>query len=449
MLSLHDTASGSVRPFVPKSDRRVTMYACGPTVYGPAHIGNARPPVIVDVLFRLLRREYGADNVVYASNYTDIDDKIMDRARELGIEIGDLTASVIASYEDWMGDLNVLAPTLRPRATQTIPVIIEMVGELVEGRFAYVSSGHVFFDHTKSGPFVLTKQNLEDMQSSGRVQHSTDKRSPHDFVLWKPSAPDQPGWDSPWGRGRPGWHIECSAMIAEHLGNTIDIHAGGNDLVFPHHEAEIAQSTCAHGKPLAHYWVHNGMVTVNGQKMSKSLGNVVGVDDALARAPGEALRYLLLAGAYRQPIDFTWDKLAEAKAALDRFYRALLLVSHRETMPRTTVTSNVLNALHDDLDFPTALAHLHRLATRVFTSPTPNAFGEALVGGANLLGLLQKTPEEWFGQDGDPTVEEAIARRDAARGRRNFEEADRIRAELTEQGVVLEDTPGGTTWRRT
>jgi cysteinyl-tRNA synthetase len=447
---LYDTMAREKRPFVPANPDRVTMYVCGPTVYAGPHIGNARSAIVFDVLFRLLRNQYAA--VVYARNYTDIDDKIMDRAAAIEVPIDDLTDSVIATYEDDLNSINVLEPTIKPRATQTIPAIISMIGALIQSDHAYVSEDHVFFDvssHKHHGE--LSGQELSALRPGARVAVSAIKRNPEDFVLWKPSTTLQPGWQSPWGYGRPGWHIECSAMISAHLGITIDIHGGGNDLVFPHHEAEIAQSECAHaGAPLARYWVHNGMVTVDGAKMSKSLGNIVTVPEVVAKQPGEVLRYLLLSAHYRQPVDFSWAKLAESRQALDRLYRAAEKLSGFETQ---TIIADalLLETLFDDLNTPEALAHLHNMATLILTQDDPDILSVLKSDFAiltSILGIVQQSTESWFQNHSDAAdIEQLVAEREFFRSTKNWKKADEIRISLLAKGILVEDTPDGPFWR--
>lgn len=438
--------------FNPADPKRVTMYVCGPTVYDAPHLGNARPAVVFDVLFRVLRDLYGEDAVIYASNYTDIDDKIIERARKLDVEIGDLTDATITGYRGWMDDLGVLPPTLTPRATETIPQMIDMIERLIAKGHAYDVEGHVFFSvatHADHG--CLSGQRPDENLEGVRTIKSLDlKRDPADFVMWKPSDITQPGWESPWGRGRPGWHIECSAMIADVLGETIDIHGGGNDLIFPHHEAEIAQSQCLTDKPLARYWVHNGMVTIDGRKMSKSADNFVALPDILGNHHGEVLRYLLLNGHYSQPIDFTWAKLAESKSAMDRLYRAM--EDMKDVVPTKDLGVVQLH-LAMNLNTPEALAKLHMLASEAMKGSTNRGRLKAeLIAGGALLGLLQEDPDVWFGRKGstefEMQVSDLIERRTTARTNKDWSAADEIRKEAETLGIVLEDGADGTTWRK-
>ncbi|PWC66030.1 cysteinyl-tRNA synthetase [Azospirillum sp. TSH7] len=456
-LDLYNTLTRRKERFEPLRPDHVGMYVCGPTVYDTAHIGNARPVVVFDLLFRLLSRLYPA--VTYVRNITDVDDKIIDRARDSGEPIDALTARTTDLFHADMDALNALRPTIEPRATQHIGQMIALIATLIERGNAYAAEGHVLFSVPSMPSYgQLSRRSLDDMIAGARVEVAPYKRDASDFVLWKPSSPDQPGWDSPWGRGRPGWHIECSAMAKEHLGVTFDIHGGGLDLIFPHHENEIAQSCCANGTDrLARTWVHNGFVTVEGEKMSKSLGNFFTVHDLLDEFPGEAIRLTLLSAHYRQPLDFTREGIRQAKGALDRWYQAL----RGDPVPAAAeLPFDVLAALEDDLNSPLAIAHLHELATAVNKAKSDAekaAAKGALLAAGQQLGLLQQDPEAWFrwapaggGAEGlsDADVEQLIADRKAARAGKNFAEADRIRKELADKGIVLEDGPQGTTWKR-
>jgi len=434
-IRLHDTMAREKRVFRPADPKRITMYLCGPTVYNRAHIGNARPAVVFDVLARLLRHKYGPDSLVFARNVTDVDDKIIQAAAEEGVDPSVITARYERFYDEDMGALGVAKPSLTPHATEHVPEMIAMISRLVELGHAYEADGHVLF-HVPSDPDygALGRRDRDAMIAGARVEVASYKKDPADFVLWKPSPPEMIGWDSPWGRGRPGWHIECSAMIERHLGETIDIHAGGLDLIFPHHENEIAQSRCAHrGQPLARYWLHNGFLSMAGsEKMSKSLGNVVTVGELLADGHrGEVLRLALLSAHYRQPLEWSEQLVAQSKATLDRLYRAA-----GEAQPREPDQS-VVEALADDLNTPLALARLGAV-------PDP----AVLRASGMLLGLLGENASAWFQGEGDTRVDELIAARAAAKKARDFAEADRIRSELAGEGILLEDSPTGTTWRR-
>ena len=435
MLRLYDTMAREKRAFEPADPSRVTMYVCGPTVYNRAHIGNARPYVVFDLLARLLRHHYGADSLVYARNFTDVDDKIIDAARAENVDPSIVTSRYEKLFLDDMAALSVLPTTLMPRATEHIGEMIGMIARLIETGHAYEAEEHVLF-HVPSDPDygVLSRRDRDAMIAGARVEVASYKKDPADFVLWKPSAPDVIGWDSPWGRGRPGWHIECSAMIERHLGQTIDIHAGGIDLIFPHHENEIAQSRCAHGgAALARYWLHNGFLSMGGgEKMSKSLGNVVSVGELLEQGyRGEVLRLALLSAHYRQPLPWTETLVAQAKSTLDGLYRK---AGGAES---GAIDEGVLEAMGDDLNTPLALSRLSALD------------GGSLKASAQLLGLLQDSANDWFQGDADSSgIETRIAERAEAKKNRDFANADRIRSELQAEGIVLEDGPGGTTWRR-
>ncbi len=433
-LRLHDTLAREKRAFEPIDPGRITLYVCGPTVYSRPHIGNARPPVVFDTLARLIRHIYGPDSLVHASNITDVDDKIIAAARDEGVEPGEIAERFERLYRQDLAELNVAQPTITPRATQNVEAMVTMIERLVETGHAYEADGHVLF-HVPSDPDygTLGRRDREAMIAGARVEVASYKKDPADFVLWKPSPPDLIGWDSPWGRGRPGWHIECSAMIVEHLGETIDIHGGGLDLVFPHHENESAQSRCAHGAPLANYWIHNGFVSMaDGEKMSKSLGNIVTVADLLdAGHKGETLRFALLSAHYRQPLGWSKRALEQARATLDGLYRSVGDAEAGDPDPE------LVEALADDLNTPLALARLSAI-----DHPS------TLRASAALLGLLLDSADTWFRGGADEDIEADIAARSAAKARRDFAEADRIRDELAARGILLEDGPDGTSWRR-
>lgn len=441
--------------FEPADPERVTMYVCGPTVYSAPHIGNARPAVVFDALYRLLRTRY--DNVVYARNITDLDDKINQAASDQGVPIGVITDEFTEIYHNDMAALGVLEPVIEPRATEHIAKMVDVLERLIEKGNAYAVDGHVLFEvGTFEGYGMLSRRDRREMIAGARVEVAPYKRDPADFVLWKPSTGDQPGWDSPWGWGRPGWHTECAAMIEQHLGETIDIHGGGIDLQFPHHENEIAQAMCAHGgATFARVWMHNGFVNVNSEKMSKSIGNVLLVKNLLNEAPGEAIRFALLSAHYRKPLDWSDDTLPAARRALDRLYAGL-----RDFEPGASAAAappeQVVNALADDLNTPRAIAVLHELAQvarNAVSDEEKRTAQAALHAGGQLLGLLGTPAAEWFSQSDEAPelvqrVEALIAERKAARSARDFARADAIRDELTALGIVLEDGAGGTAWRR-
>ncbi|MCX5615456.1 cysteine--tRNA ligase [Bombella sp. TMW 2.2559] len=445
-LRLHNSHQRTTVPFTPDDAANVRLYFCGPTVYDRVHLGNLRSMLSADVLVRLLRALY--PQVTYVRNITDIDDKIIQRARENGEEITSLTERTTRDFHDDLAALNILPPTIEPRATQHIPAMLEMIGRLIAQGHAYEADGHVLFDVTSfPGYGALSGRSLEDMLAGARVDVADYKRSPGDFVLWKPSSGDEPGWDSPYGRGRPGWHIECSAMAERYLGESFDIHGGGNDLLFPHHENERAQSLCCypHGH-FARHWVHTGMLLSGGEKMSKSLGNFHTIHEVLEHTPAEGLRLLFLGSHYRSTLDFTWEKLDEARRIMDRFYRALEKTPPAETK---TIPADVLNALCDDLNTPLALSVLHRHADEALDGQQDAA--DLLLEGGQLLGLFTMSPAEWFqgGTELDPAaIESLIEQRLAARKARDFALADQIRNDLAEKGILLEDGPAGTTWRK-
>ena len=427
---------------------RVGVYVCGPTVYDAIHIGNARPLVVFDLLFRLLRHRYGPERVTYVRNITDIDDKINAAAAERGVAIARLTETTIARFREDAAALGCLEPSREPRATHHVPEMVRLVETLLEGGNAYRAEDHVLFDVASwPGYGRLSGNDRDAIVAGARVEVAPYKRDAADFVLWKPSNEDQPGWDSPWGRGRPGWHLECSAMSTAYLGDAFDIHGGGRDLVFPHHENELAQSRAARPEAgFARLWMHNGYLTVGGEKMAKSLGNFFTVRELLAEVPGEALRLFLLGAHYRAPLDFTRERLSEAKRALDRFYNAL---AEAGEPARGSPPAGVVEALEDDLNTPRALADMHALADRVFRGEA--AAAAALRGGGALLGLLAQPARIWFrGAPADDTagIEALIARRARARAARDFATADRIRGALRARGIELEDTAETTNWRR-
>ena len=452
-LRLHNTLTRRVEAFVPIDPACPTMYLCGPTVYNYVHIGNARGPVVFGVLASLLRRRFGA--LRYARNITDVDDKINNAAREAGVPIAAITDRFAAAYREDMGALGVQAPDLEPAATAHIPHIVAMIERLIDAGHAYVAEGHVLFAVKSYADYgKLSRRDPEDMLAGARVEVAPYKRDPGDFVLWKPSTADLPGWDSPWGRGRPGWHIECSAMAAAHLGDTIDIHAGGIDLQFPHHENEIAQSECAHGgKPFARWWLHNGMLVLGGAKMSKSVGNIEKVHDLVRAHPPEALRYALLSAHYRQPLDWTPALVDQSVRTLDRLYGTLRDLAQAEAEAR--IPASIEEALDDDLNTPQALAELSRIAADARKAGDDDARREAkaaLLGAGLALGLLQQDPSAWFARgvadDDDARIQSLIDQRIAAKAARDFARADAIRTQLADEGILLEDTPQGVRWKR-
>jgi len=455
-LFLHDTLTGKKLAFEPLKAGEVTMYLCGPTVYNYAHIGNARPAVVFDLLARLLRRSY---KLTYARNITDVDDKINQAAIDTGKTIDEITAQYIEAYNDDMAALGVLPPDIEPRATQHVEEMVAMIGTLVDKGFAYEADGHVLFDVNSDPDYgKLSKRDLREMIAGARVEVASYKRSAQDFVLWKPSTPELPGWDSPWGRGRPGWHIECSAMAEKHLGETIDIHAGGQDLVFPHHENELAQSTCAHdGAPFARYWLHNGFLSLDSTKMSKSLGNVLLVHEMVKTIPGELIRLALLGAHYRQPLDWSDAALEGARSMLDRLYGSIRGIELSDEERAAAVPpAAVIEALEDDLNSPKALAELFSHARALNKSTDDDErkkLAAEILAAGELLGILQVDAESWFAGSDDndlsaEDIEALLKQREEARDNKDFAAADGIRDKLADAGITIEDSPTGARWRR-
>ncbi len=454
-IRLYNSLTRRSEEFVPHDPERVTMYVCGPTVYGYIHIGNARPPVVFDVLARLLRRRYPI--LVYARNITDVDDKINAAAFEAGVPISTISDRYASAYRDDIAALGVAPADLEPHATRHIGEIIAMCQRLIDQDHAYAAEGHVLFDVGSYPDYgQLSRRSVDDMIAGARVEIAPYKRNPADFVLWKPSGPDLPGWESTWGRGRPGWHIECSAMAEAHLGDTIDIHGGGNDLMFPHHENEIAQSVCSHGgAPFARYWLHNGMLTMDGRKMSKSLGNVMLLHELLTLHKPEVLRFLLLKAHYRQPLEWSDTTLAQSQATLDGWYGVLRDLAD-VIVDEVPYNDAVDAAISDDINTPEALAVIAALANAARKASSLDEKREAktaLLGGGAALGLLQQDPEAWFqstasGSDIDTAwIDDMIHARRAARTAKDFKRADDIRDELAARGVIIEDGAGATRWK--
>ncbi len=458
-LSVFNTLTRRKEEFVPLNPDHIRMYVCGPTVYDRAHIGNARPIIVFDTLYRLLKFLY--PQVTYVRNITDVDDKIIRRSQESGEPISSITQRTTELFHEDIAALNALPPDVEPRATEHIEDMIDLVRRLVERGYAYEAGGHVLFSVSKMPAYGgLSGRSMDEMVAGARVEIAPYKKDPADFVLWKPSSDDQPGWDSPWGFGRPGWHLECSAMSSRYLGETFDIHGGGQDLIFPHHENEIAQSCCAFGHDFyAKYWVHNGHLMVNGEKMSKSLGNFFTVREILDQVPGEAIRLYVLSTHYHQPLNWMADGLKQAKQTMDRFYTALRNTPEID-MSDALPCAEVVDALQDDLNTPKAIARLHYLVTEMNKAETPeerDSFKKLLVASGHLMGLLYQDPEEWFrwrpsasADDGltEEAIEALIRKRAEARKARDFAAADAVRKELSDKGVVIEDTPSGTQWKR-
>lgn len=456
-LTVFNTLTRRKEEFVPLDANHVRMYVCGPTVYDRAHIGNARPIIVFDTLYRLLKHLY--PKVTYVRNITDVDDKIIKKSQESGEPINVITEKTSRFFHEDIAELNALPPDIEPRATQHIPEMIDLVKRLVENGYAYEAEGHVLFSVSKMKNYgALSGRSMDEMIAGARVEVAPYKKEPADFILWKPSDKTQPGWDSPWGFGRPGWHLECSAMSSKYLGETFDIHGGGQDLIFPHHENEIAQSCCAFGHDFyAKYWMHNGHLMVNGEKMSKSLGNFFTIREILDQVPGEAFRLYTLGTHYHQPLNWLPDGLKQAKQVMDRFYTAL-----RNT-PEVDLTGvapdeEIVSALEDDLNTPKAIAALHALATALNKAESEQEKAAAkskLLASAHLLGLLYQDAEEWFrsgaaSSDGlsETEIEALIRKRADARKAKDFATADAVRKELADKGIVIEDTPSGTQWKR-
>ncbi|WP_306116612.1 MULTISPECIES: cysteine--tRNA ligase [unclassified Roseovarius] len=463
-IKLHNTKTRKKEEFTPLDEKNVRMYVCGPTVYDRAHLGNARPVVVFDVLYRLLRHIYGVDHVTYARNFTDVDDKINARAAESGRPIGDITAETTQWFLDDMGALGALEPDAMPRATEFIPQMVAMIEKLIADCHAYVAEGHVLFRVRSYKDYgALSGRSVDDMIAGARVEVAPYKEDPMDFVLWKPSSEELPGWESPWGRGRPGWHIECSAMAYELLGESFDIHGGGNDLMFPHHENEIAQSCCAHPEGgFAQVWMHNEMLQVEGKKMSKSLGNFFTVRDLLDQGiPGEVIRFVFLSTHYRKPMDWTAEKAKEAEKTL-RKWRELT-----KDVDAGAVSSAFLELLADDLNTPGAIGELHKLASRPFSSAFSAGFDKSkqdlpsLKASAQMLGLLDDELGGWeearYVKSGDlafgtneevaSQIDELVSERASAKASKDFARADAIRDALKEAGIIIEDKKSGSEWK--
>ena len=441
-INLYNTLTKKKEKFIPINSSSVKMYACGPTLYSNPHIGNFRPIIIFDVLFRVLRLTFGEDRVNYVRNITDIDDKIIDKANELNITTDELVELTQKTYHQNLNSLSILSPTHEPKATNYISKMIEMITSLIDKKFAYISNGHVLFEAKKYKDYgSLSKFSLKDIISGARVEVAEYKKNPEDFVLWKPSKTNEPSWDSPWGSGRPGWHIECSAMISELLGETIDIHAGGIDLIFPHHENEIAQSTCCHDKKMSNFWLHNGFINFKGEKMSKSLGNTTIVNDLLAKHDPTVLKYSLLTTHYRQPIDFSNDLLSYSQNIINKWENYIQEVKSSE------LDTEFVSALLDDLNTPKALMRLQQIIANLKKDINNEALLAHFNNGLSLLGLNPSFLKKDLDLDKE-YIENMISRRQIAKSNKDFELADKIRDELFKQGIVLEDTKNETTWKK-
>ena len=455
-LFLTSSEGGKKTAFRPVDPNHIRMYVCGPTVYNLVHIGNARPVVVFDTLFRVLQALY--PKVTYARNITDIDDKIIVAARERGTDISTLTEEFTGKFRQDMACLNNLEPSIEPHATDHVEAMLDLAARLIDRGHAYVADGHILFDVTSMEDYgALSGRNLEDMLAGARVEVASYKRHPGDFVLWKPSTDADPGWDSDYGRGRPGWHLECSAMIHQHLGDNIDIHGGGRDLIFPHHENERAQSCCGYGGSFVGTWMHNAYVDMDGEKMSKSLGNVRTVRELLEQYSGETLRFALLSAHYRSPLNFSKELLDNAQATLDGFYLALRNAGDTSVEASEAHLSPVFSALLDDLNTPAAIAELHQLAKALnkASEGEKGAAKAALLAGGAVLGILSEDPVAWLsktdaGGDGltVEVIDQMLIDRAEAKANRDFSRADAIRDELNAAGIIIEDSASGATWRR-
>ena len=460
VLSLYNTLAREKQNFKPRDKNSIGIYVCGPTVYDYAHIGNARPVIVFDVLFRLLNKIYGKEHVTYVRNITDVDDKIIDACQKSGEDIGSITSRTTDAFHSDMAALGNLTPTVEPRATDHVGQMIKLIQKLLKKGHAYEDGGHVCFSVPSMENYgCLARLNRDELIAGARVEIASYKKDAADFVLWKPSDAKQPGWDSPWGRGRPGWHIECSAMSAEYLGESFDIHGGGQDLIFPHHENEIAQSCCAQGQgTFAQTWMHNGYVMVEGEKMSKSLGNFITVKELRNNHHGETIRFCMLMTQYRQPLNWTENGLSQAKTNLDSFYGALRTTASIEPF-EVSVPNDFIEALSDDLNTPQAIVVLHKLLGTLNKASSEESVAIAksnLLAAGKVMGLLQMYPEDWFKwihgsrsmEMKDSEIERLIEKRQIARENRNFTLSDQIRDKLAEQGIVLEDGDSGTVWKR-
>ena len=450
-LNLYDTFSNSKKKFEPINPKNIRMYVCGPTVYDYPHVGNARPVIVFDILFRILQNIYGTEHVTYVRNITDVDDKIINASQENNEDINELTSRTINYFHADAKYIGAMEPSFEPRATDHIAEMINIIETLIEKNYAYVAENNVLFSSTKFSKYgSLSGKNLEEMIAGSRVDVESYKQEASDFILWKPSKDNEPGWDSPWGKGRPGWHIECSAMSEKLLGKTFDIHGGGQDLIFPHHENEIAQSECANGEKFANYWVHNGFVTVEGNKMAKSDGNFVTVNELKEKYQGEVIRLTMILTHYRQPLNWTNDNLQESKKTLDKWYQYFSEVDFKPDLS-VKIDENVMNALNDDMNTPQAIAELHKLFKNC-KSDDQDSLNQFLIS-AQFLGLMNDEPSQWLSWSKDNIsvdqnkIESLIAQRNTARVNKDFSEADRIRDELENLGIVLEDKGTETTWK--
>ena len=447
-IFLTNNLSNKKEKFIPLDQNNVGMYVCGPTVYDNPHIGNARPLVIFDILYKVLKSKYGHDKITYIRNITDVDDKIIKSSKEKNISIIDLTNNIIAEFNDDCNYLNLENPSQQPKATEHIDLMIEMINSLINKGFAYEANNHVYFEVSKFSDYgKLSNKKLEDLIAGSRVEVSKNKKKSEDFVLWKPSINDEPFWDSPWGKGRPGWHLECSAMSKKYLGNVFDIHGGGIDLIFPHHENEIAQSRCVNDtKVFANYWVHNAFITMSNEKMAKSTGNILKIKDFKDNIDGQVLKLALMSAHYKQPLDWNEKLLEDCKNTIDKWYEVYKVVKDKSVL-----NEDILSPLYDDLNTPGYIANLHKLYDKALKGN--DADKNLFVSACNFIGILNKTKEEWLEfKKKKLSITEAdilkkIELRNKAREDKDYKQADLIRDELLDKGVLIEDKDGKTIWK--
>ena len=451
-LHLYDTFSKSKREFRPIDPNNIRMYVCGPTVYDYAHVGNARPVIVFDTLFRIMRHTYGVDHVTYVRNITDVDDKIIEAANSNEEDISSLTSRTIQYFHEDASYIGALVPTIEPKATDHINEMVEMIETLIVKGFAYEIDGNVLFSSSKYDQYgKLSGKNIDELIAGARVDIEDFKKEASDFILWKPSKDNEPGWESPWGKGRPGWHIECSAMSKKYLGDTFDIHGGGQDLIFPHHENEIAQSECCHEKKFANYWLHNGFLTVEGNKMSKSEGNFITVNELKDRYHGEVIRLAMLMTHYRQPLNWTENSLLESKKILNKWFSFFLDIEISK-VDEDFVDESILSALKDDINTPKAISELHRLFKNCTKEDVLSI--KKFINSAQLLGLMFCSPMEWMEWNvrennlDEIKINELIEKRNLLRDQGNYSDADKIRDQLDELGIILEDKDGKTAWKQ-
>ena len=451
-LHLYDTFSKSKREFRPIDPNNIRMYVCGPTVYDYAHVGNARPVIVFDTLFRIMRHTYGVDHVTYVRNITDVDDKIIEAANSNEEDISSLTSRTIQYFHEDASYIGALVPTIEPKATDHINEMVEMIETLIVKGFAYEIDGNVLFSSSKYDQYgKLSGKNIDELIAGARVDIEDFKKEASDFILWKPSKDNEPGWESPWGKGRPGWHIECSAMSKKYLGDTFDIHGGGQDLIFPHHENEIAQSECCHEKKFANYWLHNGFLTVEGNKMSKSEGNFITVNELKDRYHGEVIRLAMLMTHYRQPLNWTENSLLESKKILNKWFSFFLDIEISK-VDEDFVDESILSALKDDINTPKAISELHQLFKNCTKEDVLSI--KKFINSAQLLGLMLSSPKEWMEWNvrennlDEIKINELIEKRNLLRDQGNYSDADKIRDQLDELGIILEDKDGKTAWKQ-